>query len=43
MPFVNETAYQLEDLGFPVFQDLEMAIKALGIASQYATNNKKGE
>lgn len=42
LPFINEMAYQLEDLGFPVFLDLEMAIKALGIASQYATNNKKG-
>jgi hypothetical protein len=26
----------MEDLGFPVFSDLEMAIKALGVASQYA-------
>jgi hypothetical protein len=27
---------QLEDMGFPIFQDIEMAIKALGKASQYA-------
>jgi acyl-CoA synthetase (NDP forming) len=32
----------MEDLGFPVFSDLEMAIKALGIAYQYS-NQKKGE
>jgi acyl-CoA synthetase (NDP forming) len=32
----------MEDLGFPVFSDLEMAIKALGMAYQYS-NRKKGE
>jgi hypothetical protein len=32
----------MEDLGFPVFSDLEMAIQALGIAYQYS-NRKKGE
>jgi len=42
-PLINELACQLEDLGFPVFLDLEMAIKALGIASQYATKQKKEE
>lgn len=36
IPFLNEMAYQLEDLGFPVFSNIEMAIKALGIACQYA-------
>lgn len=43
VPLINEMACQLEDMGFPVFLDLEMAIKALGIASQYATKQKKGE
>jgi hypothetical protein len=32
----------MEDLGFPVFSDLETAIKALSIAYQYS-NRKKGE
>jgi hypothetical protein len=32
----------MEDLGFPVFSTIETSIKALGIASQYATR-KKGE
>jgi len=36
LAYINEMARQLEDLGFPVFSDIEMAIKALGIASQYA-------
>ncbi len=36
VPYINEMTYQLEDLGFPVFPDIEMAIKALGMASQYA-------
>jgi len=34
--YVNEMTCQLEDMGFPVFPDIEMAIKALGKASQYA-------
>ena len=34
--FINEMTCQLEDLGFPVFPNIEMAIKALGTASQYA-------
>jgi acyl-CoA synthetase (NDP forming) len=42
LPIKNEVTRRLEDLGFPVFQDLEMAIKALGIAYQY-TIRKKGE
>jgi acyl-CoA synthetase (NDP forming) len=41
LPLINELSCQLEDLGFPVFLDLEMAIKALGIASQYATKQKE--
>jgi hypothetical protein len=32
----------MEDLGFPVFPDLEMAIKALGIAYQYTIRKKGG-
>jgi acyl-CoA synthetase (NDP forming) len=42
IPLVNELSSGLEDLGFPVFSDLEMAIKALGIAYQYS-DRKKGE
>jgi acetyltransferase len=34
--YINEMTCHLEDLGFPVFPDIEMAIKALGTASQYA-------
>jgi acyl-CoA synthetase (NDP forming) len=30
----------LEDLGFPVFSDLEMAVKALGMAYQYSIKGK---
>lgn len=36
VPLVHEIVRQLEDLGFPVFSDIEMAIKALGVASRYA-------
>jgi acyl-CoA synthetase (NDP forming) len=42
IPLVNEMSSRMEDLGFPVFSDLEMAIKALGIAYQYS-QWKKGE
>ena len=42
IPLVNKLSSGLEDLGFPVFSDLEMAIKALGIAYQYSSR-KKGE
>jgi acyl-CoA synthetase (NDP forming) len=42
IPLVNKLSSRLEDLGFPVFSDLEMAIKALGIAYQYS-KWKKGE
>jgi acyl-CoA synthetase (NDP forming) len=42
IPLVNEMSSRMEDLGFPVFSDLEMAIKALGIAYQYS-KWKKGE
>jgi acyl-CoA synthetase (NDP forming) len=34
---IYDIAYNLEDLGFPVFLDLETAIKAIGVAYQYAT------
>ena len=37
-----DITYNLEDLGFPVFSDLETAIKAIGVAYQYAIW-KKGE
>ena len=36
VPYINEMTCQLEDMGFPVFPEIEMAIKALGTASQYA-------
>jgi len=42
IPLVNDMSSRMEDLGFPVFSDLETAIKALGIAYQYS-NRKKGE
>ena len=42
IPLVNEMSGRMEDLGFPIFSDLEMAIKALGIAYQYS-NRGKGE
>ncbi len=42
IPLVNEMSGRMEDLGFPVFSELEAAIKALGIAYQYS-NRKKGE
>lgn len=36
LPFVREMTCRLEELGFPVFPDIETAMKALGMASQYA-------
>jgi len=42
IPLINDMSSRMEDLGFPVFSDLEMAIKALGIAYQYS-KWKKGE
>jgi len=42
IPLINEMSGRMEDLGFPVFSDLEMAIKALGISYQYS-NRGKGE
>ncbi len=42
IPLIHKLSNGLEDLGFPVFSELEMAIKALGMAYQYA-NWKKGE
>ena len=42
IPLINEMSGRMEDLGFPVFSDLETAIKALGMAYQYS-NRKKGE
>jgi acetyltransferase len=42
IPLIQEMSGRMEDLGFPVFSDLEMAIQALGIAYQYS-NRKKGE
>ncbi|MEW6375367.1 MAG: hypothetical protein AB1502_06210 [Thermodesulfobacteriota bacterium] len=39
-PMINNLTYHLEDLGFPVFSDLEMAIKALGIAYRYGSGRK---
>jgi len=42
VPLINKLSGRMEDLGFPVFSDLEVAIKALGIAYQYS-KWKKGE
>jgi acetyltransferase len=42
IPLINKLSSRMEDLGFPVFTDLEMAIKALGIAFRYS-KWKKGE
>jgi hypothetical protein len=42
IPLIHEMSGRMEDLGLPVFSDLEMAIKALGIAYQYSSR-KKGE
>jgi len=33
---VQETAFRLEDMGFPVFREPEICIKALGLALRYA-------
>jgi len=43
VPLIQEMSSRLEDLGFPVFPDLEMAIKALGVTYQYAIHKKGGE
>ncbi|NWG01559.1 MAG: CoA-binding protein [Syntrophaceae bacterium] len=42
LPLIRKLSNGLEDLGFPVFSDLETAIQALGMAYQYSTW-KKGE
>ena len=42
LPSTYDLTRNLEDLGFPVFADLETAIKAIGLAYQYAIW-KKGE
>lgn len=42
IPLIYEMSGRMEEMGFPVFSDLEMAIKALGIAYQYSSR-KKGE
>lgn len=42
VPLINEMSGKMEDMGFPVFSDVETAIKALGIAYQYSIR-KKGE
>jgi acetyltransferase len=42
-PLISTLAQRLEDLGFPVFSDLEMAVKALGMAWQYARRRKERE
>ncbi|MGQ9636940.1 MAG: acetate--CoA ligase family protein [Thermodesulfobacteriota bacterium] len=38
---VQKMTFHLEDLGFPVFKDLEMAIKALALASRYHLMKKE--
>jgi acetyltransferase len=40
IPLINEFSSRMEDLSFPVFLDLETAIKALGIAYQYGLGKK---
>jgi acetyltransferase len=42
IPLINKLSSGLEDLGFPVFSELETAMKALGVAYHYS-NWKKGE
>jgi acetyltransferase len=42
IPLIHEMSGRMEDMGFPVFSDLETAIKALGMAYQYS-NRRKGE
>lgn len=42
IPLFNDMACRMEDLGFPVFSNIETAVKALGIAYQYAIR-RKGE
>jgi len=42
IPLIHDMSSRMEDLGFPVFSDLETAMKALGIAYQYSIR-KKGE
>jgi len=42
VPLVQEMSSRMEDLGFPVFPDLETSMKALGIAYQYAIRKKGG-
>ncbi len=42
IPLIHHMAGCMEDLGFPVFSDLETAMKALGIAYQYS-RQRKGE
>ncbi len=41
-PLMKQLSARMEDLGFPVFSDIETAMKALGIAYQYSIR-KKGE
>ena len=40
---ISNLGQRLEDLGFPVFSDLEMAVKALGMAWQYGRRKRRGE
>ena len=40
IPLINDMSSRMEDLGFPVFSDLETAMKALGIAYRYSTREK---
>jgi acyl-CoA synthetase (NDP forming) len=42
-PLISTLGQRLEDLGFPVFSDLEMAVKVLGMAWQYARRKKERE
>lgn len=40
---IQELTFGLEELGFPVFKDLEKAIKALGLASHYSLLKRREE
>jgi|GEM_PF-1405829 acyl-CoA synthetase (NDP forming) len=43
LPIIYDITHNLEDLGFPVFSNLETAIKAIGVAYQYAIWKKREE
>ncbi len=42
IPLIHQLSKGLEELGFPVFSEIETAIKALGVAFQYSSIKKGG-